>query len=387
MKKLALIFAVLISTMVSAGEGINFADGTWDAIRANAKNENKYIFLDGFTDWCYWCKVMDKKTFPDKAVAELLNTKFIPVKRDMERGEGKQLSMKYHVAGFPTYLIFSPQGELVYTIVGFREPADFIAELNNAMNPAKYEKRPGLSAALDPDYPEFYKNAFGPSKERTPAKEEEINTFLDNQKDLMSEVAWSVMWRFPLSDKHADYLISNRAAYANLYGAYNVDSKVQQLFMGRVKEAAEAKDETAFNKVYADALKAYPDNAGLAFEFKLTFYSSIKDWAKYTAAYEDFAKGGVAPAVTNSVCWTLFEECDDKAILTKATAWMKTASTEEPSYAIIDTYASLLYKIGNYDEAEIQAKRAIAQGKKEGEGTDATKELLEKIKAAKKTGK
>ncbi|MGL5892086.1 MAG: hypothetical protein ACRC3B_19490, partial [Bacteroidia bacterium] len=59
----------------------------------------------------------------------------------------------------------------------------------------------------------------------------------------------------------------------------------------------------------------------------------------------------------------------------------------EPSYAIIDTYASLLYKTGNLDEAEIQAKRAIAQGKKEGEGTDATKELLEKIKAAKKTSK
>ncbi|MGL5890728.1 MAG: thioredoxin family protein [Bacteroidia bacterium] len=387
MKKLAILFAVLISSVLSAGEGIRFAEGNWEAIRDKAQKENKYIFLDGFTDWCYWCKVMDKQTFPDKAVAELLNTKFISVKRDMERGEGKQLSMKYHVASFPTYLVFSPQGELVYSIVGFREPADFIAELNNAMNPEKHEKRPGLSAVLDPGYPEFYKNAFGPSKERVPAKEEEINTFLDGQKDLMSEVAWSVMWRFPLSDKHADYLINNRAAYVNLYGAYNVDNKVQQIFLGRVKQAADEKDENAFNKVYYHAQKAYPDDPRLAFEFKLTYYSGVKDWEKYASSYEDYARNGVSPGITNMISWTLFEECDDKVILGKAVIWMKEASDKEPSYAIIDTYASLLYKTGNLDEAEIQAKRAIAQGKKEGEGTDATKELLEKIKAAKKTSK
>ncbi|MGL5890459.1 MAG: DUF255 domain-containing protein, partial [Bacteroidia bacterium] len=79
MKKFAILFAVLISSVLSAGEGIRFAEGNWEAIRDKAQKENKYIFLDGFTDWCYWCKVMDKQTFPDKAVAELLNTKFISV--------------------------------------------------------------------------------------------------------------------------------------------------------------------------------------------------------------------------------------------------------------------------------------------------------------------
>ena len=25
-----------------------------------AKEENKFIFIDCYTDWCYWCKVLDK---------------------------------------------------------------------------------------------------------------------------------------------------------------------------------------------------------------------------------------------------------------------------------------------------------------------------------------
>lgn len=387
MKKHIFFFLLLLSTTAFAGGGINFSTGSWNDIRAKAKAEGKYIFLDGFTDWCYWCKVMDKQTFPDKAVTELLNTRFISVQRDMEREEGKQLSMKYHIASFPTYIVFSPQGELVYTIVGYREPADFVTELQNAMNPAKQEKRPGLSAELDPGYPEFYKNAFGPSKERKPAQEEEIAKFLDSQSDLLSEVAWSVMWRFPLSAKHADYLLANRAAYARLYGKYNVDNKVQQILLGRVKEAGEAKDDAAFNKIMVQVNELYPGDKDIVFSFKSTYYQATKNWEKYAATFEEYAKPGENPAAANFVSWTLFEECDDMNVLKKATGWMKEASTKEPSYAIIDTYASLLFKTGDLDEAEIQAKRAIDQGKKEGEGTDATKELLEKIKAAKKAKK
>ncbi|MCU0433046.1 MAG: DUF255 domain-containing protein [Bacteroidia bacterium] len=384
MKKPILFFLLLISTASFAGGGINFSTGNWNEIRAKAKAEGKYIFLDGFTEWCYWCKVMDKQTFPDKTVTDILNSRFISVQRDMEREEGKQLSMKYHIASFPTYIVFSPEGELVYTIVGFREPADFVTELMNAMTPTKHEKRPGLNADLDPGYPEFYKNAFGPQKERKPAKEEEIDQFLDAQTNLLSEVAWSVMWRFPIGTKHADYLLANRAEYARLYGKYNVDNKVQQILLTRVKEAGEAKDDAAFNKIMTQVEELYPGDKDTRFSFNTTYYQATKNWAKYAASFEEYAKPGENPSAANFVCWTLYEECDDKAILEKAVGWMKEAVQKEPSYALVDTYAALLYKTGNYAEAEKEAKRAIDLGEKEGEKTDATKELLDKIRAAKK---
>lgn len=49
------------------------------------KKEKKKIFIDVYTDWCGWCKVMDQKTFTDPTIAKLLNENFYPVKFDAEQ--------------------------------------------------------------------------------------------------------------------------------------------------------------------------------------------------------------------------------------------------------------------------------------------------------------
>lgn len=50
-----------------------------------SKTEKRKIFIDVYTDWCGWCKVMDKNTFSEPAVAKVLNEKFYPVKFDAEQ--------------------------------------------------------------------------------------------------------------------------------------------------------------------------------------------------------------------------------------------------------------------------------------------------------------
>ncbi len=50
-----------------------------------SKAEKRKIFIDVYTSWCGWCKVMDKNTFPDPEIAKLLNEKFYPVKFDAEQ--------------------------------------------------------------------------------------------------------------------------------------------------------------------------------------------------------------------------------------------------------------------------------------------------------------
>lgn len=52
-----------------------------------SKVEKRKIFIDVYTDWCGWCKVMDKNTFHDPQVAKLLNEKFYPVKFNAEQQE------------------------------------------------------------------------------------------------------------------------------------------------------------------------------------------------------------------------------------------------------------------------------------------------------------
>lgn len=50
-----------------------------------SKTEKRKIFIDVFTDWCGWCKVMDKNTFSEVQVAKILNENFYPVKFDAEQ--------------------------------------------------------------------------------------------------------------------------------------------------------------------------------------------------------------------------------------------------------------------------------------------------------------
>ncbi len=47
----------------------------------------KPIFIDTYTDWCGWCKKMDQETFSNSVIAEILNTKFYPVKFNAEGNE------------------------------------------------------------------------------------------------------------------------------------------------------------------------------------------------------------------------------------------------------------------------------------------------------------
>lgn len=60
-----------------------------------AKKEGKtpkMIFVDIYTDWCGWCKKMDKETFQQPAIADYLNKHFYPVKFNAEQKESIDFS-------------------------------------------------------------------------------------------------------------------------------------------------------------------------------------------------------------------------------------------------------------------------------------------------------
>lgn len=51
---------------------------------AKTKKEPRKIFIDIYTDWCGWCKKMDKDTFSDPEIAAYVNKNFYAVKLDAE---------------------------------------------------------------------------------------------------------------------------------------------------------------------------------------------------------------------------------------------------------------------------------------------------------------
>lgn len=50
-----------------------------------SEKDGKKIFIDLYTDWCGWCKKMDRQTFNNPKVANMLNEHFHPVKFNAEQ--------------------------------------------------------------------------------------------------------------------------------------------------------------------------------------------------------------------------------------------------------------------------------------------------------------
>lgn len=111
---------------------------TWltiEEVEAKVKEEPRMIFVDVYTDWCGWCKKMDKATFADPEVVKYVNKHFYAVKMD---AEGKkpvtflgqtvlpaQLSKAMGVSGYPTIVFIDHTFKNIQPISGYRGPEDF----------------------------------------------------------------------------------------------------------------------------------------------------------------------------------------------------------------------------------------------------------------------
>lgn len=88
MKQISLLVVTLalVISHAFAGEktkgGINWL--TWDEVQVEMKKKPKKVLVDVYTDWCGWCKVMDKKTFANPDVIKYMNENFYAVKFNAE---------------------------------------------------------------------------------------------------------------------------------------------------------------------------------------------------------------------------------------------------------------------------------------------------------------
>jgi uncharacterized protein YyaL (SSP411 family) len=91
-----------------------------DAAFAAARHDNKPMLLDIGAVWCHWCHVMDRESYDDPEVAQIVNDSYIAVKVD--RDERPDIDSRYQVAvsaltgqgGWPLTAFLTPDGKPFY---------------------------------------------------------------------------------------------------------------------------------------------------------------------------------------------------------------------------------------------------------------------------------
>ncbi|MDP1676737.1 MAG: DUF255 domain-containing protein [Bacteroidota bacterium] len=384
--KLIAICLVALFSFTSANDLIKFYDttsGSWNDMKSLAVKEQKLIFIDAYTDWCVWCKVMDRETFSDKAVADFMNEKFINVRYEMETGFGALMSGKYRVNGFPTFLIFTANGRLVNRIVGYHKVKEFLEKLNIALDSTKHDNLAGVTNEIEAGFPEFYKLSFLKGELRKRPDSATVNNFLSTSTDLLNEVSWSIMYRFSglLEPKYKQFIFDNSDKIKTLFGKYDMESVTGQLVSGELRSAIAKNDSLALLSVIEKA-KKYSSQPIVDIErnYQIQFYQGTKQWIRFAEIIE-LNKSLFDENAFNSYSWTIYERCDDKKVVAQAVKWMSDVVMKSPKYMFLDTYAALLYKNSDLKNARKYAEKAIAAGKKENEKVEETEALLKKIKA------
>jgi uncharacterized protein YyaL (SSP411 family) len=89
---------------------INWREWSQGAFQ-DSRLEQKPVLLTLSATWCHWCHVMDHTSYSDPQVIALINSRFIPIRVDVD--QRPDISHRYNQGGFPSLAILNDTGELI----------------------------------------------------------------------------------------------------------------------------------------------------------------------------------------------------------------------------------------------------------------------------------
>jgi thioredoxin-related protein len=415
------------------GTGITWVDNlTWQQVLKKAKKEKKYIFVDCFTTWCGPCKKMDKDVYTNDSVGDLLNAIFISVKLQMDSTKvdndftrswyktARQMESTFRVAAYPTFLFFSPNGEVVYKDFGYKVPDKFLQVVQNALTPSKqyyvllkgykkgkkdYMNMPSLitmsrqlgdTINYRPLLKDYYAYLQSLGKDKLYTKE--------NIEFIASTISKSS--QAPFSMFYPDGKAVDEVMKKDGYARDVIDQVILKEKVNPFLRAAEGKPEPDWSILYNSIAKDYKGDYAdrNVMEAKLKWYQVNGNSLKYATVLNDKMEKYGSDTTNmgedfklNTQAYLLWLDIKDVAELKRMTHWMAgVVRRGEKATGIyiqywpyyIDTYANLLYKVGETPEALKWQEMAVAKGRELGIDKGVLKAIeanLEKMKKGEPT--
>jgi thioredoxin-related protein len=123
--KIISLFVALSVLSASSAHAISWHRNLNSALRASS-SRGKPVLVDFYTDWCGWCKKMDKDTYSHAGVKkEAANFICVKVNGDKNR----DLVRKYNIKAYPTTLFLNSKGVAIERVRGYVPPSRFLPKM------------------------------------------------------------------------------------------------------------------------------------------------------------------------------------------------------------------------------------------------------------------
>jgi thiol-disulfide isomerase/thioredoxin len=375
------VITLSISDGFSQNRSIQFQQKPWSEILAQAKKENKFIFMDAFASWCGPCKWMAANMFTNDTVADFYNKTFICTSVDMEKGEGLTLQNKFQVRAYPTLLFINPEGDMVHKKVGAAQKVQDYVNLGlTALNPDEcltaYFKKYG-EGDRDPLFIRSYLSRLADAYMPLTDVLHQYFTSL-KQEDLLNRMTWTIIYSY-VEDMNSDefiFLVNHEKEYGKISTKDSVDGKISDVYLRALVQFSRNANMTDVNY---DALKQKIKASGFSGADKVIFTSDLN--LLYTRGekqkYLDLVYNSLDKYyaddynMLNRISWNVLQLCSvyefsqAKKYLEKASSWAKKSVSVKSEPANNDVYAQILFKLGKKEEAINHERTAIALAKQQ----------------------
>ncbi len=97
--------------------------GTFDELQAEAQNKDKPYLVEFYTNWCGYCKKFDREVITDSSFYAPVNKYLLFQKINGEFDA--QTAKQYNIKGYPSFILFAPDGSILKKINGYQTAEDF----------------------------------------------------------------------------------------------------------------------------------------------------------------------------------------------------------------------------------------------------------------------
>ncbi len=299
--------AATIHAATPSNEEVVFLDNpSLESVFLQAQQTGMWVLVDCYTSWCGPCKQMMREVFTRKDVGKFVNANFISVKIDMEKGEGPAIGKKYAVKGYPTFLFFSPDGQLRHQALGGREPTEFILLCERAKKGYVLDDLRAQYATgnRDKDFLFNYIYELYDYNQRDESAAIALQLLNGKEEQLYTD---SKYYRLFLNfdrnffSSRWEYVIKNRQVFEQRYDSLELAKKIEQLvtstpgqyFQYDEEQGVYHVDEEGINK-FVQTMKSYgiPDWHQREMNPRLLAAEYQHQWDKYVSIYDSYIREG-----------------------------------------------------------------------------------------------